>query len=537
MKNNNQLEFIIRYLKKENINIDLNEFQFQIETHPDFPSLLSYHDTLTFFKINNIVAKISHEDLVNLPNNFIAEINPDKHNSHLMSVEKDGNNFIIFGEGSNEKNIQQKEFLEIWTGVILVAEKNEDFDFSNTESKEDNGIIIASVIILCLASIIILDLSPKLIFFELLSSLGIFFAIEALKEEFNIKTAFSSTFCNLTVNTSCESIIKSQKFKLFKNFGLSDISIVFFVGQLFSLILFVISGLYEHFITLTTTLLILAVPITFISIYYQWKIEKKWCPICLGIISVLYLEIGAIYYLNGGFNFFELSILPLGMFVFSYILPLLGWTFLKINLKDYFSLKSEHRELIRFKRNYKLFSYALLDSKRIEYKTLKSAIFIGNPTARLKISIVTSPLCGHCVEAHHILHDLLELFPNDILLNVRFNLNLEESNEEVKSLHFRLAEIYFEEGQKAFMDALGAWFKNKDIKAWFSIFGIDKGSSKIINMLSEQFNQNIDNEILFTPAIVIGENLFPDMYDRNSLKFYINDLLEDGLEDGQFSVS
>lgn len=43
---------IFLYLKKQNIQVDKSEFQFQLQSHPDFPNLLAIVDTLNFFDIS-----------------------------------------------------------------------------------------------------------------------------------------------------------------------------------------------------------------------------------------------------------------------------------------------------------------------------------------------------------------------------------------------------------------------------------------------------------------------------------------------------
>ena len=54
---------IFQYLEKENINISRKEFEFQVQSHPDYPSLLSFSDTLNFFNIENGVFKISFSEI------------------------------------------------------------------------------------------------------------------------------------------------------------------------------------------------------------------------------------------------------------------------------------------------------------------------------------------------------------------------------------------------------------------------------------------------------------------------------------------
>ena len=47
-----------------------SEFEFQIQSHPDYLTLLSISDTLSFFKINNDAIKINSDKIDILPNKF-----------------------------------------------------------------------------------------------------------------------------------------------------------------------------------------------------------------------------------------------------------------------------------------------------------------------------------------------------------------------------------------------------------------------------------------------------------------------------------
>jgi len=516
------INLFVKYLKSENIHIDFEEFRIQIETHPDFPSLLSYHDALTFFKIENIVAKISNEDVDELPKYFIAELNINNVLT-LVLAKKDEDNFIISSGGKNIKKISKKKFFKIWTGIILIAEKVKETKIS--KSKLNFWLPSLVVIELCLAALIVGLFSLKTIYFGVFNIIGIFFAVEALKQEFKIKTKFSSAFCSISKRTSCDTVINSQKFKLFKKFGLSDLSIIFFIGQLLFMFLMIILGLEYPFIYITTTILILSVPITFASIYYQWLIEKKWCPICLGIIGILYTELIISYFFFKNFYISKIGFLSAIIFLISYLTPLVGWVLLKHHLRNYFDLKSERISLIRLKRNYELFNYALEASKKINYETLTSKISIGNPLATLKITVITNPLCGYCKDTHQMLKALIKRYPVDILINIRFSFNPDDSNKKFSLLQFRLVQIYFEKGETSFMDAYDYWFKNKDYKIWFTKFGYGVETSEVKKILSTQFEQNMNNELLFTPTLILGEYIYPKMYDNEDLKYYINDLL------------
>jgi len=69
------LEAVFSYAQSQNISINKQEFTFQVETHPDYPSILAYSDALSFFNIENIVFKAEQNQLDILPDTFLTLIN------------------------------------------------------------------------------------------------------------------------------------------------------------------------------------------------------------------------------------------------------------------------------------------------------------------------------------------------------------------------------------------------------------------------------------------------------------------------------
>ena len=65
---------IEKYLSDAKVRIDFNEFRFQCKSHPDYPSLLSIIDALTFFNLKCEVFDIDDLHLDLLPDKFIARL-------------------------------------------------------------------------------------------------------------------------------------------------------------------------------------------------------------------------------------------------------------------------------------------------------------------------------------------------------------------------------------------------------------------------------------------------------------------------------
>jgi thiol-disulfide isomerase/thioredoxin len=516
--------FFLNYLKAEKIYLDNEEFIFQLETHPEYPSLLAYNDALNFFNIPNITVKIEDKDVSNLPDYFIAEVK-----SKLAFIKKENNNFIV-DVGEQKKHILSiEQFISFWSGVVLAAESDTE---QKSKPKINKNFLIG--IFIFLVTVAISFSSIYLAFFSFFIFSGLFFSAEAIKQGLNIESDFSNKFCNISKETDCNTIINSNTFKLFNFLSLSDISVIFFTGQLINLLIFLILDFEADFVNFSYSILLLSIPLLITSIFYQWRIAKKWCVICLAIIAVLLVEL-----LYSKFHSEEVSFLNVNFqnrliffYISTFLVSLLGWLFIKPIISSYFKLKSENKKLFKFKRNYNLFKSSLLAEKKINYKNFQSNLFLGNKDAKLKITLVTNPLCKFCKETHSVIEQLVKKYSSDIRINIFFNFKLEEGdlkeNEEIAKLHIKLVDLFLNKNQELFLEALGDWFLNKNYNKWFNKYGEELINKKdCIKLLRDQYQQNINNEVQFTPTVFVNEFSYPIIYDKADILLYIDDLLDD----------
>ena len=206
---NKESLIFIDYLELENIKLDHKEFDFQIETHPDFPSLLAFHDALNFFNVPNIAVRIQDKDTSQLPQRFIAQVSGPAGTELALTEKKEHEIHVTFAE--NKKIVYSVEkFQNFWSGIVLVAES--DDHLVKPKSQKDIGFISLSII----ATLLMLFVSIPLAIFTLLIFIGIFFAKEAVSQELNVNTNFSSKFCNISAQSDCTSVIQSDSFKLFR---------------------------------------------------------------------------------------------------------------------------------------------------------------------------------------------------------------------------------------------------------------------------------------------------------------------------------
>lgn len=516
--------FLFQYLKKEKITIDQNEFLFQVESHTSYPSLLAISDTLSFLKVNNLATRLEFEDIDHLPNTFIALIEEKPNNPFLAFLERKEDSFQYSRDGKTI-TVSKDFFKTMFQNIVLLAEKDEnDIAIKKSNSNLVFGSIILGIIYLFLVFANSFSLLTTL--FLCFAFLGIYLSVEAISHELGIQTKFSEAVCTLTANSDCDAVLNAKKSRFLEKFSFSDASIAIFSSQILSLLLFAISNQLHDFFNITTIVLLFSLPITFFSFYQQIVVAKKWCPICLAIICIIYLEIVCLLVFN---NFsFAINTFAIAYFLLVLVGCYLASVFLKNIVKQNLDFKSKIIENNRFKRKYSLFKMALVASDQvIEKTTTTNNIVLGNPDAKLKITIVSSPFCGHCKEAHKIIEEILELHQDNICFNLHFNFDASKNDEKSKRVHQKLVQIYFTEGQNAFLNALHDWFENKD-EEQIMLKSISKISDLSINeILNQQFTWNQENKISYTPAIIIGKYVFPKDYNRNELIYFINDLVDD----------
>ncbi len=514
--------FLFYYLEKEGIIIDKEEFIYQIKSHSDYPTLLSISDTLNFFSIDNAAIRINFSEIESLPNRFIALLHDSENKDRLLFIEKKGSKYFI---------IEDKKTLEIsifdleknWANIILLIEKSE------LEVIKNNRYRFTWLLpVFCLSSFLLtlIKIESNLVFklFFIFPIIGFLFSVAALKDLFGAKSEIINNFCNLTVSTSCSTIVNSDKWKFFSYINFSDLAIVFFTSQFFGLLTLLITKNSTDFFSIQFVLLFCSVPIILLSLYFQKFVEKKWCPICLVIISIIILEI---LYLIFEFNLnFCFSLQSLFLFGLVFLFISFVWVHLKKLLNEHKDLKESQLKSNRFIRNYETFKNTLVSKNKAELPF--SPLVLGNKESKTIITIITSPFCNYCKEAHEIIERILYKYGNYLQIKLIIKTDLDSLDENKKLLIRSLMHIYFNESIENFKNKMNYWYETKNITSWLDKNQLnDFDFSKIDSIYNYQNTFCTNSGYNYTPAIFINGYEYPKLYERNNLEFFINDLIED----------
>lgn len=522
----NAAKSVYQYLLAENIHIDFDEFVFQAKTHPDYPAVLAYSDTLHFFGISNIALRLTNEQVSALPQQFMALMVDFDEQEMLAFVQRKDDKFQFVKNGKL-LTFDMAQFEQNWKNVILLVEgKEETAPTKPVATKNKYWLLLLGLLLLLEGLFWAVGLTVLPTLFLLTICIGLYLSVLAIKAALGVTDANQSAFCKGLPQSDCNAVISKGKGLRFTNIQLSDVCIVFFTAQLTILFLFMAAGWLPAFYTLGFISLIAAVPVTIYSLYFQAAVAKTWCAICLSVIALLYVQLGLAWWApRVAINY---QLLPQALlYIAIFVLALAGWLLLKPWLLKYKTLQTSLKKATTFKKNYQLFRYLLQQNKQIDFATADTTIVLGNATAPLRITLVTNLFCGHCVGAHRIMVQLLHTYGEQLGIGIRFNY-ASAANETQQQLYQQLVILYQQQGATAFTDALSDWFEHKQEAQWLAKYGqVHELSNEIEMLLQHQSNWNLQHQLNFTPALFIGPYLFPTEYDREELLHFIPELIED----------
>jgi uncharacterized membrane protein len=528
----NTLIYLLKRLLKENkIKVDEKELEFQFQSHPSYPSLHSLTGVLSHFKVNHLALEIPQniETLNKLPKSFIAYIK-DKKNDDLVLVTLTDSNIRLVFDKNKERFLSADEFLEAWTGIIVAIEKDEEILVKNTT--KDFLKVFAPVTVLVLLA---LFFSFKPTLFQsvhfLLSFIGFGISIVIVKHELGFHSAIADKFCSGNIDKiNCDDVLNSKAASFFGTFKLSDVGIIYFIAVILSWLLLIVNNAnYDPLILITA----LAIPFTFYSIIYQYFVVKKWCLLCLSIVLTLWLQAASLYFVNFGIADLSININSIALIVFSFLLTTSLWQFVLPKLNKEQELKKLKIEHFKFKRNYGIFDALISRSVAINtaIQDIEEIVFGNkNSNAPLKIVVITNPLCGHCKSAHKVVEQLLELKENNIQISIRFNVNTKDENSIAIKIALRLLELYHLKREQECLEAMQDIYGKLAPTIWLEKWGEAK-NQKYIGVLNAESHWCEQNNINFTPEILVNGRSFPMEYDRSDLIYFVDDIIEEEIEE------
>lgn len=201
---NDFFNFLFHYLEKEEILLDKPEFLFQVQSHPNYPSLLAISDTLAFFNIDNAAIRVEFAEIDDMPDRFITLLSEHLSIPHLYFIEKKDSSYFAT---KDKKTVEiTKASLESrWNNVVLLAERSEEERIIKNKKQQWHWFLSSLCLVLFVTIVFLFAGGLRTYSFFIFPTIGLLFSIAAIKDLFGAKSKLINSFCNITASTSCDS--------------------------------------------------------------------------------------------------------------------------------------------------------------------------------------------------------------------------------------------------------------------------------------------------------------------------------------------
>lgn len=334
---------------------------------------------------------------------------------------------------------------------------------------------------------------------------------------------------------NCKQVISSAASKLFGVISLTDIGSIYF-GSILS---FALAGLltnnYENHLNLLFWSAVLPVPFTFFSVYYQLRVIKKICVLCMITQTLLLVQFLYFIFILPGINIRAIGPEDFIQFALSAsIVSLLYFLFTEnqgINRR----MNALSAENLKFKNTAALFKDTMAGQGKFIDERFPSTLVLGNPSAKVKLNAILSLSCAPCAAK---LKDLLKLgdwFENGICINILLKADMystsilknllahtqEGNTEQAAGMLTRWYDFFLsakEKGVKDLSDIAAAWERKYPSNGWTE-------NVEALYALHEQCYKT--HPVPFTPLIEYNDQLLAGPYHDIEL---LSNRIEQNLE-------
>jgi thiol-disulfide isomerase/thioredoxin len=518
---------VIGYLSQLKVTVNNSTVNETLQNHPDWPTLLCITDSLNKWQIPNGVGKIETANIDELPTPFIAYTYDRENPLAIVTWTDEANVKVLNKNYTKTVALKKEDFLKQWNGIYLIAEPHEHSGEANYKKNKQKASLQSLMPIVAISTLLTFSFallykniglsslhttSLYLHYFILLA--GVIVTSLLLLYEMDKNNPLLQKVCTGIAKGNCNAILTGKQAKVFNWLSWSEVGFFYFIGSLLTL-LFI-----PNAISLIAWLNILALPYTIFSVYYQWRVARQWCVLCLAVQALLLLGAG-----NFIANNFLLqisnppSLIATSLLLFA--LPVLIWFTIKPYMLNLQQAKNTKREFLRIKFNTQIFDALLKKQKKINLPTDNLGINIGSPTATNTIIKVCNPYCGPCAMAHPKIEALLEENKN-VKAKIIFTTPNDDTNPAIKPVRHLLA-VAAENNTAKTTHALDDWYlsEKKDYEVFATKYTLNGELTKQGSKIDAMEKWCKETGIEFTPTIFINGYQLPDAYSIEDINYFL----------------
>ena len=539
--NTNLFNVAKHYVQALKLQVTQTTLKESLEQNPYYPSLYSLSKVFDKFNLTNEAYTVDEESLNRLEPPFITYCSAQSTGKDFVLVTKiTGSAVSYIADGNKNKKLSREAFLKQWQKIIFVAEANADSGEADYKAKvkiknsKERKQALSYTGVAFLTGLMIFQLIYNASIAYLLAAstitaiklLGLATTVLLLIYEIDKTNSFVKSICTAGKQTNCDAVINSKAGKIL---GMSWAEAGFFYFASTTMFLLFPGLAFVNKLPWLAIAATLAAPYIVFSIYYQWRVVKKWCPLCLAVQAVLLMELTWAF-----INFWSnknpslqssltSSAFPppwegIGEAAFCLLLPVSLWYLLKPLLLAAKAAPGYNAAYKRLLYNPETFNNLLLQQSVAPVGWEDLGINIGNPNATNNIISVCNPYCDPCAKAHHVFDELIK-HNKDINVKIVFAAMSDEndkSNKPVKHLLAISAKSDLQKKKKALLDWYSA--KKKDYDDFANKYPLNGELNEQKIKLEAMRKWCMNAEITGTPTIFVNGRRLPETYSINELK-------------------
>jgi len=462
-------------LHKLNIKFTKSYLQNALTEHPNYPTLAAIADVIgMWYDVSCAPVKQTIQDYKNSPDfrlPFLAPITPKGfgHDVFAVVTQLSNNSIELYNPATQKQETYSHDFFnEIYKGVILIVEagskkKEDDYEAHLKKEKQHNFFNRIALLALPVLTIIIGGLhlfndssvqNITTVIYTLQLLAGCMVTMLLLWHEIDKYNPVVKQICRATAQVNCSAVLHSKASGIF-GLSWSSIGFIYFTATLLVLLA---TGFSAHSLAAAGWLNALALPYTCFSLYYQWKVVKQWCTLCLivqGLLVLLFITA-----LSG--DFYNPALIETVSFQWWFgIAAVFAFVFAAVivvvpALKKAKNSKQKTIELQRLKHNPQIFEGLLAKQKPIAKPADGLGITIGKPDSVLKLIKVCNPYCGPCAKAHPIIEELV-LNNEEVSVQIIFTAT-ENEQDKKRAPVMHLMAIAAQSNEALTRQALDDWY-------------------------------------------------------------------------------
>lgn len=450
-----------------------------LKNHPHYPSFASISDSFSQWKIDNGAFNASLDELRSYPLPLIAFVS-EKTKEFVVVTAINETYVTILDEKSKPRIINKNEFEKIYKGIVMAFERSEisgDVNFLENKKRERTnkakllGIFSLAMALAIFSSFGIAEISESqsgilgssLLFCSLLAGCIVTGLLLLYQVDRNNKLV--KKLCSAAKKTNCNAVLDSSHAEIFPGLTLSEVGFFYFTGNFLVLMLASASSTLKFdLIGYSVALSYLSLLFIPYSIYYQWRVIKEWCPLCLVTLGILIVNASLIWSLNFSTSldtFFSFKVESIIAILFCLSIPIVIWYSLKRKISSYLELKSVARKYQAMKFRTEVFEAILNTGRQVKIPPSSLGISLGAEDPKMTIIKVCSPYCPPCAKSHPEIDAILASHPDKVRVQTVFAVSTDQSHYTTQPAVL-LLKIAKHGNQSILRTALAEWYGSKE---------------------------------------------------------------------------